>query len=304
MEIQIPSPIQEIQSSLLVEKRLRLWVKRDDLIHPEISGNKWRKLTLNLKAAKQEKQSTLLTFGGAFSNHIAATAAAGYRYGFQTIGIIRGEPTYPLNPTLALTQKYGMQLHYVDRQTYRTANRQVLAQQLVSSDHYFLPEGGTNTLAIEGCKSIVAEIKAQLPVVPDYFCVACGTGGTIGGIIEALEGKGKVLGFSALKGDFLLTEVEQLLSDQYDNWSIRTDFHFEGYAKFKPPLITFINDFKRAFGIPLDPIYTAKLFYGIFQLIEKDFFPPESSIIAIHTGGLQGIKGFNTRFGNLIETDE
>ncbi|MEM9990966.1 MAG: pyridoxal-phosphate dependent enzyme [Bacteroidota bacterium] len=295
------TPIQTIETPLLAEKKVQLLLKRDDEIHPEISGNKWRKLKYNLLAAKAQQLDTLVTFGGAFSNHIAATAAAGKTFGFKTIGIIRGERIMPLNPTLALAERCGMNFHFVDRTTYRNADRFALAQQLCEQPFYFLPEGGTNALAREGCAEIVAEMRTQLVDLPDYVTVACGTGGTIAGIIEGLKEESKVIGFSALKGDFLKDEVAALLPTSYMNWQINTDYHFGGYAKWKSPLIDFINQFKQTQGVSLEPIYTAKMLYGIFDMIQNDHFSIGTSILAVHTGGLQGIRGFNQRFGNLIE---
>ncbi len=295
-----PTHIQTIRMPLLDTKGIRLFIKRDDEIHPKIAGNKWRKLKYNLAEAKARKLSTLVTFGGAFSNHIAATAAAGKAFGFQTIGIIRGEAVLPLNPTLQLAHDYGMQFHFVDRATYRTPDRLALAQSLYPQPFYFIPEGGTNHLAIKGCMEIVKETQHQLEEQPDYYALACGTGGTIAGVIEGLQGKAQVLGFSALKGDFLKAEVRTLLSQTYTNWTINTDYHFGGYAKFKPALIDFINDFKQTQGIPLEPIYTGKMLYGILDLVQHDYFPKGSRILAIHTGGLQGIRGFNQRFGDIL----
>ncbi|MEM9849152.1 MAG: pyridoxal-phosphate dependent enzyme [Bacteroidota bacterium] len=297
----LPSPIQELTHPLFEEKALSVFVKRDDEIHPSVSGNKWRKLKYNLLAAQKEHH-TLLTFGGAFSNHIAATAVAGQVFQFKTIGIIRGEAYAPLNYTLQLAQDHGMQLHYVSRTAFRTPDRLALAKTLVQEDFYFLPEGGTNTLALKGCAELVAEIEVQMGGhLPDYICTCCGTGGTLAGIVSGLGGRSHAIGVSALKGDFLTAAVRQLLPNQTaKNWQIINDYHFGGYAKFKPELITFINDFKAKHQIPLDPIYTGKLFYGIFDLMAKDFFPPNQTILLVHTGGLQGIYGFNQRFGNLL----
>ncbi len=291
--LQLPSPIQQVKMPLLENKGIQLFIKREDLIHPEISGNKWRKLKYNLLEAKRQAQKTLLTFGGAYSNHIAATAAAGYHFGFNTVGIIRGERTHPLNPTLSLATSYGMKLIYLDRSSYRNTNRRELATQLYPQAHYFIPEGGTNTFALKGCQEIVEESMNQMQT-PDYYALACGTGGTIAGIIQALNGKSKVIGFSALKSDFLIQEVKQLINyQQYDNWSINTAFHFGGYAKTTPQLIQFINEFYNEHYIPLEPIYTAKALFGLLQLVEKKEIKKGTNILFIHTGGLQGIAGFN-----------
>ena len=303
-----PSPIQEIKSDLLQRKKVKLFLKRDDLIHPSVSGNKWRKLKYNLAAAKELNHSTLLTFGGAFSNHIHAVAAAGKAFDFRTIGIIRGERIEPLNATLKYAEDQGMQLHFVTRSTYRQKDTDQfhLALQEQFGQFYSLPEGGTNTLALKGCAEIVTEIKDQLVYTPTYIASCCGTGGTIAGIIKgvATTEQTEILGVSALKGNFLTKEVDNLLATAKvvtaTKWSISNDYHFGGYAKFKPALIEFINDFKKTHQIALDPIYTGKLLYGIFDLLKKDYFKKDSTIVAIHTGGLQGINGFNQRYGKLI----
>ena len=303
-----PSPIQEIQSDLLQKKKVKLFLKRDDLIHPSVSGNKWRKLKYNLAAAKELNQTTLLTFGGAFSNHIHAVAAAGKVFGFQTIGVIRGDQMTPLNTTLQYAEDQGMQLHFVTRTAYRQKNTTAfqLALQEQFGDFYSLPEGGTNTLALKGCAEIVTEIKEQLGQIPNCISTCVGTGGTIAGILQgsASAQQIEILGISALKGNFLTEEIEKLLTAAkitVDNkWMISNDYNFGGYAKFKPALIEFINDFKKTYQIALDPIYTGKHLYGIFDLIKKDYFKKDSTIVAIHTGGLQGIEGFNQRYGGLI----
>lgn len=302
-----PSPIQEIQSELLQTKKVRLFLKRDDLIHPSVSGNKWRKLKYNLAAAKELNHGTLLTFGGAFSNHIHAVAAAGKVFDFKTIGIIRGDRIDPLNATLQFAEDQGMQLHFITRSAYRKKNTTSfqLTLQEQFGRFYSLPEGGTNTLALKGCAEIVTEIKDQLKFPPAYIATSCGTGGTIAGIIQGNAATPtEILGVSALKGNFLQGEVKELLGaanvSVSTKWSISNDYHFGGYAKFKPDLIEFINDFKKTYQIALDPIYTGKLLYGIFDLIKKDYFKKDTTIVALHTGGLQGIKGFNQRYGEIL----
>ena len=282
-----------------------LFIKREDLLHPFISGNKFRKLKYNLEQAKKLGASQLITFGGAYSNHILAAAAAGFEYNFQTIGIIRGEETHPINPTLDKAQNmFGMQLRYVDRSSYRHQTEEGLVKLLGIADtnSYLIPEGGTNKLAVKGCAEIVENLKLQ----PDYVCCSCGTGGTIAGIICGISGMDntKILGFSSLKGEFLKGDVEKLIfafdGNEYQNWDINTHFHFGGYARFKPELINFINHFRHLHQIPLDPIYTGKMMYGIYELLKDGFFKEGQTIMAIHTGGLQGIEGFNQRHGNLI----
>lgn len=301
------SPIEEIYDDLLVQKEVRLLIKRDDKIHPEISGNKWRKLKYNLLAANTGNYKRLLTFGGAFSNHIYAVAAAGKYFGFETIGIIRGEEPSRFNPTLAFAKKCGMQLYFISRQQYREKENQNFINELqeLFGRFYLLPEGGTNQLALRGCSEIVDEIRTGQPNLPDYWCLACGTGGTAAGLINGLAGASKIIGFSVLKGDFHRKAIEKLWLEEklpvYENWQINTDYHFGGYAKFNDELTTFINNFYKKSGIPLDPIYTGKLFYGVFDLLKKDYFQKNSTVLCVHSGGLQGIVGFNERFGRIIE---
>lgn len=308
MSIHTSSPIQELHNALFLKKNIRLWIKRDDLIHPVIQGNKWRKLKYNIQEAQRIQKKYLLTFGGAFSNHIHATAAAGEYFGIKTIGIIRGEEVHPLNPTLAYARQSGMQLQFVDRKTYRLKEKLLseldffsASQINLQEDCYVIPEGGTNSFAIKGCEELAKEIKNQMETPPDFVTLSCGTGGTITGVISELNNTSHILGFPALKGNFLKKEIEILLTknnthSKKNNWSLQTDYHFGGYAKFDKKLIGFINTFKRDFNIQLDPIYTGKMMYGIFDLIQKDFFKNGSQIVVIHTGGLQGIAGFNQRF--------
>lgn len=301
------SPIQEIKSPLLTIRGIRLLIKRDDLLHPKISGNKWRKLKYNLVSFHQSNAAQLLTFGGAFSNHIAAVAAAGKAYKIPTIGVIRGEKIEPLNPTLSFATACGMQLKFVSRTAYRQKNDSGFLENLRQElgNFYAIPEGGSNVLAVKGCMEIIAEIEEQLDALPDYCCVCCGTGGTMAGMVAGLKGGSQMLGFAALKGDFLAKEVAELLAKAkqptFKNWHINNDFHFGGYAKWKPELVAFINDFKQTHGLALDPIYTGKMLYGILDLVKQGYFKQGATILAVHTGGLQGIQGFNERFGGLLK---
>jgi len=298
------SPIHEIKDDLLRGSGIRLFLKREDLIHKYVSGNKWRKLKYNLIEATKSGHSTLLTFGGAYSNHIHATAAAAREAGFRSIGIIRGEETLPLNPTLEFATNCGMELDYLSRENHRNRNEPELIESIKRKfgKFYLLPEGGTNLLAIKGCAEIIDEIDMEY----DMICVSVGTGGTLAGIISGLKGRKKTIGYSMLKGNFMREEVKKLVrlnQCDYFNWEICTNFHFGGYAKFDMSLIEFINRFRRSTGIALDPVYTGKMMYGIYKMIEEDKFGKNKNILAIHTGGLQGIAGFNQRFGNLIEVD-
>ena len=282
--------------------KVGLYILREDLIHPIVSGNKWRKLKYNLLAARESGESTLLSFGGAYSNHIHALATAAKEYGLKSIGIIRGEEHLPLNPTLTDAKAMGMELHYMDRTLYRLKDSLKVFESLKQQfgKFYLLPEGGTNELAIKGAAEIVENIENDY----DYFCLACGTGGTTTGIICGLNGKGEVIGFSVLKGVFHQQEIknwlEKIDQGKLNNWQLNSDYHFGGYAKHNEQLISFINMFSAKYKIQLDPIYTGKMLYGVYDMIKQGKFPEKARILAIHTGGLQGIKGFNQRFGELI----
>ncbi len=265
-------------------------IKPDYLLHPHISGNKYRKLKYNILEAQAQQHHTLLTFGGAYSNHIAAVAAAGKKFGFKTIGIIRGdELTEASNPTLDYAKACNMHLHFVNRDTYRQKADAGFSNTLSSQfgDFYLIPEGGTNALAVKGCEEILTESDAYF----DFICCAVGTGGTISGLINSSLPHQKVLGFPALKGDFLREEISKFAHKSH--WELITGYHFGGYAKINTELIGFINKFKNDYNIPLDPVYTGKMMYGVYDLIAKGFFPEGSKILAIHTGGLQGIAGMN-----------
>lgn len=276
-------------------QNIPLHILRLDKIHSIISGNKFFKLKYNIEAAINNQHDQVLTFGGAYSNHIAATAHAAQLAGIKAIGIIRGEKVS--NPTLEFAQEAGMRLHFVDRTSYRQKEEVGFLKDLSNQygGFYLIPEGGTNSLAIRG----TAEIMNLIP--DSYQQVTCcvGTGGTISGLVANAKQHQHINGFSALKGDWINDEVNQWVSKT--NWSINTEYHFGGYAKWKPELIDFINEFKKQTAIPLDPIYTGKMLYGIVELIKKGALSPEHLLI-IHSGGLQGIGGFNERFGNLIET--
>ena len=291
LNLNLPSPVKELDFPLFKEKSVRVFVKRDDLIHLYLSGNKWRKLKFNLLQAKKQQQNTLLTFGGAYSNHIHATAAAGKIFGFNTIGIIRGEPCEPLNSTLSFARDQGMQLSYVDRKTYRHKTDLGFIQQLRQQygDFYLIPEGGSNQQALPGCAEILTELQQQISVPVDYVCMACGSGGTLAGM-ASIASNTQLLGYAVLKNaDFLNESVNQLLNNaNTGNWQIILDYHFGGYAKRNKGLMDFLTDFKHKFGIPIEPVYTAKMFYGLFDMIKTNFFPKHSTIVAIHTGGLQG----------------
>lgn len=275
-------------------KGITLEIKREDLLHPFVSGNKFRKLKYNILQAKAENQSVLLTFGGAFSNHIAAVAYAGKEQGFETIGVIRGDELRDKiseNPTLSFAQECGMRFEFVTREAYRHKTDAAFIEQLQAQfgSFYLVPEGGTNNLAVKGCEEILTELDAHF----DFVCSAVGTGGTISGLINSALPHQKVLGFPALKGDFLQNEIHKFVNNK--NWELITDYHFGGYGKVTTEFIEWMNWFYAQTGIPLDPIYTGKMVFGVMDLIQRNYFPPKSKILMIHTGGLQGIAGMNAK---------
>ena len=273
---------------------IELFIKREDLLHPIISGNKFRKLKYNLAEAKRLGYKKLLTFGGAFSNHIVAVAGAGKEFSFETIGIIRGEELEEkinVNPSLAVAQQFGMKFVFVSRDTYRLKETPEFLKEMQSKfgDFYLLPEGGTNDLAIKGCEEILNELDSEF----SYVSISVGTGGTVSGIINSAASHQNIIGFSSLKGDFLQKDIAKFANQK--NWTINCEYHFGGYGKVTNELIEFMNSFYIQYEIPLDPIYTGKMMFGILDLIQNDFFPPNSKILAIHTGGLQGIAGMNIK---------
>ncbi len=278
---------------------IELYIKREDLIHPLVSGNKWRKLKYNMIEAQKMGYSRILTFGGAFSNHIYATAAAGSACGFKTIGVIRGEIVEPLNTTLKQVVDWGMELVSVSRQEFRNKRAPEFVADLVAKygEFYLIPEGGSNVLALKGCAEIATTEQKF-----DYWCLSCGTGGTLAGLLSGLSHQEKVLGFSALKGgEFLEQDIRKLLMDAKlkitATWALNHDYHFGGYAKISSALLDFIRDFKIHHNIMLDPIYTAKMMFGVIDMITKGYFPSGTRILAVHTGGLQGIRGIEEKYG-------
>jgi 1-aminocyclopropane-1-carboxylate deaminase len=283
----VDSDSEDIQLSNVV-----ITIKREDQIHDFVSGNKFRKLKYNLTEAISRNNNCLLTFGGAYSNHIAAVAAAGFEMGLETIGVIRGEEIADRiagNPTLSFAKSKGMKLHLVSREDYnqKTDLKFISLLKQKFGEFYLIPEGGTNALAVKGCEEILNESDIDF----DYICTPVGTGGTIAGLINASEADQTVIGFSSLKGTFQKEIIETFSSKK--NYYLTDDYCFGGYAKIDSELIRFINEFKRNYGIPLDPIYTGKMMFGIFDLLKQGYFKENSRILAVHTGGLQGIAGMN-----------
>ena len=280
-----PTPTVEITDPIVEKAGVRLLIKREDLNHPLISGNKWWKLKYNLAEAQTQNKKTLLTFGGAYSNHMYATAAAAAELGFKSIGIIRGEETLPLNSTLSFAKQRGMSLHYVSRELYRTktSSQFMYALEQQFGDFYLIPEGGTNILAVKGATEFAQTLNTDF----DYVCCPVGTGGTLAGLIEGLPEK-KVIGFSVLKGGEFLANDIQALTTVKGNWNVVSDYHFGGYAKTNSALEQFIRTFEANHAILLDQVYTGKMMAGIYDLIQKGHFVKGNTILAIHTGGLQG----------------
>jgi len=291
---EIAPSLQLIEDPFIKDSGVNLFLLRIDLIHPTIGGNKLFKLNYNLEEAKKQDKKTLLTFGGAFSNHIAATAAAGKEFGFKTIGIIRGEEHQELNPTLKFAAEQGMQLHYISREEYRNKDSVQFINSLNQrlEDFYLIPEGGANELGVKGCKDILQHI----PIGFDHICCSCGTGTTLAGIILSLKNNQSAIGFQSLKATgYIQTEVGKWLNyfnSDHTNWHIEEDYHFGGYAKTSPTLLDFITRFEKNNNIPLDTIYTAKMMFGLYDIISKGKFNKGTTIVAVHTGGLQGNKGF------------
>lgn len=288
------TPLQLINDDIFSEKKIKLYIKRDDLIEDYISGNKYFKLKNNLIDAAENNYSTLLSFGGAYSNHIYSLAYAGKKFGFNTVGVIRGEEHLPLNPTLRFAKQCGMKFYYLSRSDYRIKYSDEILSRLktIFGDFYLIPEGGSNALAVKGC----SEIPRRFEISYDYVICACGTGGTIAGIVDGSANNSTVIGVAVLKNaSFLKKDISELSITNKSNWKLLLDYHFGGYAQFNSELISFIKYFEKKFYIPLEPIYTGKMLFAIYDLAKKNIFPENSTIVAYHSGGLQGLKGLIER---------
>ncbi|WP_236943172.1 1-aminocyclopropane-1-carboxylate deaminase/D-cysteine desulfhydrase [Hymenobacter sp. PAMC 26628] len=295
--------LQDLPEPVATARGVRLLLWRDDLVSPDLPGNKARKLKYNLLEARRLGHGQLLTFGGAYSNHLAAVAAAGRLHGFGTTGLVRGEAAGAPNPTLARCAADGMALRYLDRSTYRRrAEPDFLAEmQAQFGPAYLLPEGGTNALALKGMAELAAEIRQQIGFAA--LAVAVGTGGTLAGLLTGLRGPETAVGVTALKnGGFLKDDIDALTraatGQVFANYALATNYHFGGYAKYSADLLAFIRQFEDRHGVLLDPIYTGKLLFGVLDLIGQGYFAPGSTVVAVHTGGLQGWAGWHARFGS------
>lgn len=305
--LQLASPITQINEPLLAHKNVQLFIKRDELIHPLLQGNKWRKLKYNLLAAAQQSADTLLSFGGAYSNHLHALAAAGRLFNFNTIGIIRGERPTPLNPTLQDMQDWGMQLEFISRADYRKQESAELIQQLKQKygAFYLIPEGGNNAAGRYGCAELLDELRERY----DYICCEVGSGTQFSALVSQHSASSQAaqqthyLGFVVMKNPALLQQLEVYFEQQqvsYNNWSLNHDYHFGGFARANNILHEFIHQFKQQHGIQLEPVYSGKMLYGLYQLIKQDYFKPGSRILAIHGGGLQGLRGFADDYPDAV----
>lgn len=293
IELDIFSPVHQIQHPLFDEKGLKFFIKRDDLIHPLISGNKWRKLKYPLNKARAENKNHLVTFGGAYSNHLLATAAAATKFGFKSTGFVRGETVD--NDTLFMCRLHGMQLLFTDRDNYR--DKPALFQQYFGGDTaaFFIDEGGASAEAANGCSELVPE----LPQTYQHLFCACGTGTTAAGIINGITAGQVPTQFHAIPvfkgGDFMRHEIDKYLLAPA-SYQLHTDYHFGGYAKTTPALINFIKEFIAATGILIEPVYTGKMLYAIFDLAQKNYFKPGDDILAVHSGGIWGLLGMKDKF--------
>jgi len=293
IDLNFYSPVQSVNSNLFKEKAIQVFIKRDDLIHPIISGNKWRKLKYILKKAKANNKSHLVTFGGAYSNHLMATAAAAAQFGFKSTGIVRGEPVE--NDSLFLCRLHGMELIFTDRESFR--NKPALFDRDFASnpDAIYIDEGGACEEGALGCSELIEELTENYTHI---FC-ACGTGTTAAGIINGLIKHQLNTSFNAIpvlkNGGFIKSEIEKYLTSPTD-FELHTEYHFGGYGKSTPELISFIKNFVAYTGILIEPVYTGKMLYAIYDLAAKDYFAPGSQILAIHSGGVWGILGMKERF--------
>jgi 1-aminocyclopropane-1-carboxylate deaminase len=296
IDIEIFSPVHQIHDKLFDEQGLKVFMKRDDLIHPIISGNKWRKLKYPLLQAQAENKKHLVTFGGAYSNHLLATAAAAARFGFRSTGFVRGEEVN--NDTLFLCRLHGMNLFYTDRESYRDKPAIFLKHFADDGDACFIDEGGSSALGAKGC----SELFGELTETYDHLFCACGTGTTAAGIINGLTQNHLSTQFHAVpvlkNGDFLRKEIDGFLTVPAE-YRLHTDYHFGGYGKTTPELIEFIKYFVASTGILIEPVYTGKMLYALYDLAAKKHFAPGSKILAIHTGGIWGLLGMKDKFKSI-----
>jgi 1-aminocyclopropane-1-carboxylate deaminase len=293
IDLTIFSPVQQVNNKLFSDNGIELFIKRDDLIHPIISGNKWRKLKYVLKQARANGKTHLVTFGGAYSNHLLATAAAAAKFGFKATGIVRGEEVQ--NDTLFLCGLHGMELIFTDRESYRDKPALFRKYFGYTDQTFFIDEGGASAEGAKGCSELVDELTDTY----DHIFCACGTGTTAAGIINGQTKHQLTTHFNAVpvfkNGDFIRKEIDRFLTAPA-NYSLHTDYHFGGYGKTTPDLIDFIKKFVADTGILIEPVYTGKMLYAIYSLALKDHFAPGSKILAVHSGGIWGLLGMKDKF--------
>ena len=290
MLFQIPSPIQEINLKINNPYNIRLFIKREDLIHKIVSGNKWRKLKYNFEYLVNNKIDTILSFGGAYSNHLHALSWLANLRNIKSIGIVRGDPSYRNNPTLSFCVKNKMELQFLSRKVYRESKFNNKVVNKLKKEHekiFIIPEGGFNNFGIKGCEEIMNEVDGNF----DTICCSIGSGCTAVGLIKSLKDHQNFLGFSSFKNSKLLEDVISKNTNSKINWKINCDYNFGGFGKVNTDLIKFIDSFAQLYKIELDPVYTSKLFFGLFDMISKKKIKKESRILVIHTGGLQGLQG-------------
>ncbi len=301
--------IQRLSDDLCSKYGVKLDVMRLDKVDAELSGNKWFKLKYNLMHAHACNYKRLLSFGGYYSNHLHALAAAGHRFGFQTIGVIRGAEPQEYGPTLQDLVKYGMCLKFVSRESYRNKTCDTFLSTLKEElgDFFLIPEGGSNVLGVKGCTEIVTGLWSDPSSAPDYIVMGCGTGATLAGVILGTQGRCKALGVSALKGaQYLEQNVLDLMAEfakyegiapavSRDSWQIYHDYHFGGFAKLTPELVSFMDEFTTGSGLPLEPVYVGKTLYAVHDLIRKAVIPEGARVLLVHTGGLQGVRGMEAQ---------
>jgi 1-aminocyclopropane-1-carboxylate deaminase len=293
IDFEIYSPVHQIHDKLFDEQGLKVFIKRDDLIHPIISGNKWRKLKYSLKEARAQSKTHLVTFGGAYSNHLLATSAAAAKFGFKSTGFVRGEEVN--NDTLFLCRLHGMNLIFTNRQSYRDKSALFDGYFAKDDEAFFIDEGGSSALGAKGCSELLAELSEPY----DHIICACGTGTTAAGIINGINVHklpAQFHGVPVLKnGEFLRKDIDAFLKE-LSSYHLHTDYHFGGYGKVNDELVQFVKRFVAATGILIDPIYTGKMLYALYDLASKNCFPPGSRILAIHTGGIWGLLGMKEKF--------
>ena len=296
LKLNIPSPITKLHSDFLSQKSIEVYVKRDDLIHDVISGNKWRKLKYHFIEAQKKKIQTILSFGGQYSNHLHALSYLSNISGFNSIGILRGNKNMQLNSTLSFCKSNNMLFHYINRYQYRFQkySPEYLQQYKdLFGDYFLIPEGGNNILGVKGCLEILQEVDVDF----DYVCCSVGTGCTASGIIQSLNKKQFLIGFCPFQKVFEQKKnIERLCNNNYVNWKLVPDLSFKGFGKIDTNLTEFVQKFYINYNIKLDLIYMGKLFYYLFNYIRKDFFKKKTKILVLHSGGLQGLKGFNFDF--------